>query len=355
MKYFWIIFFGYLVLVLTGVVSFDPFTLTTGLVAGGSALLGTLGYNYDYVKENTYCRYYECCIPEWIPADMNKFRQEMEKMIFGQHIASKFVTNALEHHFEHLNKTTKPLVMSFHGTTGIGKTSITNVMKKAIYKLGINSKYVHTFNGRTSFPVEAKAEHYREELIHIVKNAVSSCPLSLFVFDEVDKMPSTILNGISSMLDSNYAQKEAIFNKPIYIFLSNTAGSEISKQLTLLMNKGLSREDTELHHFEKITQAAVANAPGAPGVLVSSGLIKNAIIDFFIPFLPLEQRHLRKCIEREFLKTGITPSKEQIDEILRDVDYDSENVFFAANGCKKMEKKVGVFVHSWRKQSKNEM
>lgn len=45
---------------------FEPFTI--GIVGAG---LGALGYNFDYVKKQTYCRFQSCCNDEYIPADIN--------------------------------------------------------------------------------------------------------------------------------------------------------------------------------------------------------------------------------------------------------------------------------------------
>ena len=45
---------------------FEPLT-TLSIVAG----LGALGYNFDYVKEKTYCQYKECCNKNYINLDSN--------------------------------------------------------------------------------------------------------------------------------------------------------------------------------------------------------------------------------------------------------------------------------------------
>lgn len=44
---------------------FEPFTI--GIVGAG---LGALGYNFDYVKTQTYCRFHSCCNDDYIPADI---------------------------------------------------------------------------------------------------------------------------------------------------------------------------------------------------------------------------------------------------------------------------------------------
>lgn len=43
-----------------------------------------------------------------------------------------------------------------------------------------------------------------------------------------------------------------------------------------------------------------------------SALIDDTLIDYFIPFLPLERQHIEMCIKGEFKKFNIQPSAEQI-------------------------------------------
>lgn len=42
---------------------------------------------------------------------------------------------------------------------------------------------------------------YQDQIRSWVSGNVSLCPQSLFVFDEVDKMPSGVLDGIRAFLD----------------------------------------------------------------------------------------------------------------------------------------------------------
>jgi torsin-1 len=65
-----------------------------------------------------------------------------------------------------------------------------------------------------------------------------------------------------------------------------------------------------LHHFEKICELGAYNIKGG---LQNSGPIEAGVIDHFIPFLPLEKRHVEKCIKSEFAKLYVVPNTEQIE------------------------------------------
>lgn len=75
------------------------------------------------------------------------------------------------------------------------------------------------------------------------------------------------------------------------------------------MAGGEIREKTKLHHFERLLELTAFNVDGG---LQKTSLIKSHLIDHFIPFLPLENRHVVKCIETEFKNRRKTAPEELI-------------------------------------------
>lgn len=142
-----------------------------------------------------------------------------------------------------------------------------------------------------------------------VTSAVKSCLRSIFIFDEIEKMPAGVFESIVSLLDHRTHVDGVDFRKSIFIFLTNSGGVEIATALSKIMNNGRYREQTELHDFEKIAERAAFNVEGG---LRSTSLITSGLIDHFIPFLPLERRHIVNCVEAEFRKLGRTPTEDQI-------------------------------------------
>lgn len=129
------------------------------------------------------------------------------------------------------------------------------------------------------------------------------------MFDEVDKMPEGVFESITSLLDHHTHIGGVDFRKAIFIFLSNAGGTEISNALEAAMKSGKYREQTHINNFEKIAEAGAYNVKGG---LKNTGLITSSLIDHFVPFLPLEKRHIEKCIVAEFTRLGKTPTEEQI-------------------------------------------
>lgn len=167
---------------------------------------------------------------------------------------------------------------------------------------------------------------------------IDECPYAIFVFDEVDKMPQGIFDSITAMLDNHILVKKRDFRKAVFILLTNYGGEEITKVLYQLTNKkGLYRHETKLHHFEEISKIGVYNREGG---LKDSPLIKSAVIDFYLPFLPLEEKHVVQCIRTEYKNYGrsyVTP--EMISEILNYIGFNAVTKY-SNTGCKTISPKV---------------
>jgi hypothetical protein len=76
-----------------------------------------VGY-FSIVKKHTICRLRECCNQAVIPFNISNLFVDLESKLFGQHIVVNQLARALNSHFQHIDSSKKPLVMSFHGTTG---------------------------------------------------------------------------------------------------------------------------------------------------------------------------------------------------------------------------------------------
>lgn len=336
-----------LLLIITFLVTVACELITFGVVG---ALSGLGYYAYDKYK----CAYKECCTDEYIHSDLDRLEYMLTAKLFGQQIARETVINALRGHLESHNSP-KALVMSFHGTPGTGKNYVVQMIAKNIYKNGVQSNYFHFFNGRNDFPLERKVDEYKEELYKIISNGLHQCDRSMFVFDEVDKMPEGLLNVLVPFLDYNSYHKssknsESMYqNKAIFIFLSNTGSAQIVQHLTNLWERGRNREDTRLQDFEKLIADGAFTEKGG---FHHSDAIQTSVIDHYVPFLPLEEVHVRKCLARAFTERGVAPREEMVEEALSHLTFGPEPLnLYSMAGCKRIEQKVAAIVY--RKQSES--
>lgn len=274
---------------------------------------------------------------EVIPFDIMKLKESLEIQLFGQHIVEEKVFQAVASHYKEIEKSQKPLTMTFLGTQGTGKNFVSNLIAEAVFEKGTSSKYYHVFHG-SQYVDNSRVHEYQKEIKEEIFKSINECQFSIFVFDEVDKMPGGIFDSITAILDHHTLVKGKDFRKAIFIFLTNFGGAEITKVLYQLTNKNsLFRHETKLHHFEDISKIGIYNREGG---LKESHLIKSAVIDFYLPFLPLEEKHVIECIKAEFRRFGRSHvTEEMTNEILNYIGFHSVTKY-ANTGCKTIHPKV---------------
>ncbi|WAQ97948.1 TOR2X-like protein [Mya arenaria] len=79
----------------------------------------------------------------------------------------------------------------------------------------MSNQYVHYFSATKDFIHEGKLEENQQ---HIVAT-VQACPESLFIFDEMDKMPSGIMDVVKPFLEYNQPVEGTDYRSSIFLFL----------------------------------------------------------------------------------------------------------------------------------------
>ncbi|CAL8387732.1 unnamed protein product [Boreogadus saida] len=144
----------------------------------------------------------------------------------------------------------KPLVLSFHGTGGTGKTWTSQLIVKNIYKKAMDSGFVHYFNSVKKFPHASQVETYKSQLQHWIRGNVTNCAHSMFIFDQMDNMHPGIMDGIKPFMDYQYKLDGVSFQKAIFIFLSNGGGEIIRESTFVSWKAGKKREELKLEDVE---------------------------------------------------------------------------------------------------------
>ncbi len=65
------------------------------------------------------CKLYECCSEPYLRNNFTQLEYNLNQSLFGQPMVKSTIVNALRGHFS-LNGPKKALVLSFHGSTGVG-------------------------------------------------------------------------------------------------------------------------------------------------------------------------------------------------------------------------------------------
>ncbi|XP_068608993.1 torsin family 1 [Brachionichthys hirsutus] len=311
--------------------------ISTSIAVGMAAAL--TGFLASY--QNILYYFNECCRSEWISFNRTGLEADLENKLFGQHIASRIVLKAVNGFMSNENPK-KPLVLSLHGWTGTGKNFVSQLIGESIYREGMASSFVHIFTSELHFPHSGQIETYKAQLQQWIKGNVSNCARSMFIFDEMDKMHPGLIDGIKPYLDY-YDKLDGIsYRKAIFIFLSNAGGERITQTALDFWTAGRNREEMELRDLETDLSLSVFN--NKKSGLWHTSLIDKNLVDFFVPFLPLEYRHVVQCVLAEMKARGNTSGMKVADQVARDVIYfpKSERVF-AVKGCKGIESKLDYY------------
>jgi torsin-1 len=210
-----------------------------------------------------------------------------------------------------------------------------------MFKRGIKSQYFKQFVATKDFPHNEKLNEYKDKIIRTIEDTVEKCHRSLFVFDEVDKIPIGLLDTIKAYVDFNQNINGLDFRNSVFVFLSNSASRSIVDLTLKLTQKNIDRNDFELKEFQEIIENQIYFYKEHDNKgLWHASLIESYLIDYYVPFLPLERSHVINCVETEFKKYSFQKKysfTNDFNAIVNEIVYEPpEFQIFSTSGCKKI-------------------
>eukprot|EP00069_Balaena_mysticetus_P014327 bmy_08584T0 len=130
-----------------------------------------------------------------------------------------------------------------------------------------------------------------DQLQRWIRGNVSACASSVFIFDEMDKLHPGVIDAIKPFLDY-YEQIDGVsYRKAIFIFLS--------------------------------------------------GLIDRNLIDYFIPFLPLEYSHVKMCVRAEMKARGSAIDEDVVTRVAEEMTFfPKDEKIYSDKGCKTVQSRL---------------
>lgn len=283
---------------------------------------------------------YEKCNSDWISFNGTGLAGELNQRLYGQYIASKIVLTVMTGFMQNKNPK-KPLVLSFHGTSGTGKNLVSKMIADNLYYSRKDSDYVKWFVPGTRFPDPNRMQTYKSNLQQQIKDAVRSCERTMFIFDEVDKMDPRLIQTVQPFLEY-YDQIDGVsYRKAIFIFLSNSGGERITEITLELLKSGKQRDEIELSDIWGKLSAYFSKHK----TLWHTALTEKNLVDFYVPFLPLEYRHVLQCAMAEMATTRQTIDRDIAARLADDQLYfPKDEKLFAVSGCKKIANQLAFYM-----------
>lgn len=271
----------------------------------------------------------------------------LQSKVYGQPLIVKPIYKSLRAHM--LNETpSRPLVMYFSGWTGTGKTHVSRLIANSLFKLGMKSRFVKYISSSYHFPVKIEGDHevakQRLRLREMIRSTVQQCERSLIILDELDKLPSGVVDSLQPLVDYIEDVDGVKYNKAIFIFLSNTGAEKLNHLAYKMFTEGKERKDLSSKDIEEILINESYNEPGG---LRQSSLLKRYSIGVFVPFLPLERQHVKLCIKDEIESQNVIPDKleELVEEIADEMAFfPNDTQLYSKSGCKGVHDKVTNYI-----------
>ncbi|XP_071980616.1 torsin-1A-like isoform X2 [Engystomops pustulosus] len=266
----------------------------------------------------------------------NTLQEDLDNRLFGQHLAREVILSLMQN-----EDRVKPLVLSFHGLTGSGKSYTARILAKHFNPMGLDSKFVHKIVTTLSFPHESEVKTYKDQLHAWIRGNVSRCERSLFIFEDVNKMHPELLHSLRPYLDYHDKIDGVSYRKCIFIFTSDTGANVISDYALEVRSQGKRRKEIKLFDVQRILTSHLLKARNSE--FYDCDLIKNKVIDIFVPFLPLDLKHVKMCVRAELERQERTEDEEFVSRVVEEMDYypKGEKVY-CKNGCKNVHVRVDL-------------
>uniref|UniRef100_A0A8C5E1U2 Torsin family 2 member A n=1 Tax=Gouania willdenowi TaxID=441366 RepID=A0A8C5E1U2_GOUWI len=261
------------------------------------------------VFQRLYCSIADNCDCDF-KANIRDLEWDLFKNVFGQHLAQEVVSEEVSRFLQNKSPD-RPLVLSFHGSSGTGKTLISSMVANHLYGSAMSSPYIHQFIPTLHFPSAQHVPHYREELKKWVQGNLTQCARSVFIFDEMEKMPLGLIDVLEPLLGPSYVVFSTNYRKAIYIFISTT-GEEVINKVTLENRQsGGEREDINLLELED--------------------------------GIALEKLITPRCTHLQLLQRGVFNRRDVVDAVAAEMIYSPvQGRFFSTTGCKAVPAKINL-------------
>ena len=251
----------------------------------------------------------------FVPSPADAVRSTLEASLIAQPMAIK----ALVDHITAWYATDKPLVLAFTGPTGVGKTESANLVAEAILKKKIRMgkrgtrkipKGLIQFEGGDYTDVTMVKE-YKQQIINELAKTLDTCGnRAVVLFDEIQKVaPGTLDVLLEAMSERprltryNYKTHESEHydtSKVIFLLISDVGGDRMFEMVQAKNGRKNLSKGTVQREIGKIMRSQWDR------------LKFTQKIDGTVPFLPLEEEHVRQVLEYKLQKVrdqGIVKKK----------------------------------------------
>ena len=154
------------------------------------------------------------------------------------------------------------------------------------------SPHTHHFHGMKHSSA-ARVEQNREQLYDTIVAAITHCPFSLFIFEEIHYMHPDVLSHLLPLFSYHARHDQLSLTHATYIFTSNIGGAAIQKAAFDAEKQHIARHDIAYPQLLAHITASFATTPQL------QLLHSHAVVNHYVAFFPLFKSHVRQCAQLE--------------------------------------------------------
>ena len=262
----------------------------------------------------------------------------------GQDLALQQFTNAVCDHLLDPHPT-RPLTISVHGPTGVGKSMLHQQAARVLYSSRPHDAHLkcpgqHCKAYKVIFGVNFDNENIASQQMALrqsIEKHLSLYPDSFLVIEEYDKLDCSMRQFFRQMFESWQAIESASMNRAVVVLESNVGFLKIYEEAKKdrnqidVANMTHTLKDTVFEHWVSDDCEPKVN---------TQKMVRR--IDHFLPFFPLQRKHIEHIFEIRLQKISDSLHQQKLGELHWDksvleflsskVEYDGTTDFAVDGG-----------------------
>lgn len=262
--------------------------------------------------------------------DLEGLEKTIKREVFGQ----QDVTERLLGHLHDYLSTyvhNKPLVLSLHGPTGVGKSHVGRLLAqhfRSVVGDELVMQYFVLHHCPTDDDIPQCTKFLDSHVSEMVTQAEEAEKIPVFIFDEVEHMPRELLDTLRDLIHS---QNNNEYLNAIYILISNLGHEDITK---FVLHNSSVAVSGRLSLSQELT-------PWLRNYLQRHHLL--FLEAELLPFMLLEKSHVMDCFIDEMSREGFYPDRPHVERLAEELSYyivgEQE---FSHTGCRQVVAKVNL-------------
>lgn len=277
-----------------------------------------------------------------------RLESSLQERLVGQELATQQLLSLVCDHVAQA-RPTKPLVLSLHGPPGVGKSLFHSLLADALYNFtGLGKSCEAGSLSCPGYRVVFGTDFFEEDraratslLRTSIRTQLLRHPETLLVVEEFDKADCDSRAILRQVIDTGMVGNVSA-RRSIIVLESNTGSRHMVKLLQRAGSRDALTPEAAQRSLKDVTYNASLRQQCESPVDTQKLL---SLVDAFVPFLPLERRHVRSALAgllRDRRAAGV--QSREFGDLLWDggvlefltskVEFEADEAGFAMEGAK---------------------